>query len=137
MQAPLAEGDDAARAFADDVHRVDAALAAQLEASAPMDSYRDVTERALAEQGWDVERAQRVREYFYGSPARALLPASITVPAESLLVFRIGGGFRALDLGKRRFAGCVDHAERPALAGTGGIEEDGLGHARAYARAHL
>jgi polyribonucleotide 5'-hydroxyl-kinase len=40
-------------------------------------------------------RAQRVREYFYGSPARALLPASITVPSESLLVFRIGGGFRA------------------------------------------
>jgi polyribonucleotide 5'-hydroxyl-kinase len=39
-------------------------------------------------------RAARVREYFYGARGN-LLPASITVPAESLLVFRIGGGFRA------------------------------------------
>lgn len=39
-------------------------------------------------------RAARVREYFYGARGN-LLPASITVPSESLLVFRIGGGFRA------------------------------------------
>lgn len=52
-----------ARAFADDVHTVDAALVEVIAASGPCDSYRDVTERALAAQGWDADRAQRVREY--------------------------------------------------------------------------
>jgi hypothetical protein len=55
--------DAEARAFADDVHTVDAALLAVIAASAPDASYRDVTEQALAEQGWDAERTQRVREY--------------------------------------------------------------------------
>lgn len=52
-----------ARAFAEDVHTVDAALLAVIATSAPDASYRDVTEQALADQGWDAERTQRVREY--------------------------------------------------------------------------
>jgi monoamine oxidase len=56
--------DAAARSFIDDIHAVDSALVAVIAASAPDDSYRDVTERALAAQsGWDPERVQRVREY--------------------------------------------------------------------------
>jgi len=39
-------------------------------------------------------RAQRIRDYFYGARGQ-LLPCSVTVPVESLLVFRVGGGFRA------------------------------------------
>jgi monoamine oxidase len=55
--------DEAARAFAADVHAVDATLREVVEGSAPDASYRDVTDEALARQGWDAERAQRVREY--------------------------------------------------------------------------
>jgi monoamine oxidase len=55
--------DAAAQAFIDDIHAVDAVLPAIVDRSADRDSYRDVTERALAEQGWDDERTQRVREY--------------------------------------------------------------------------
>ena len=55
--------DDQARAFAADVHTVDAALVDVIAASDPDASYRDVTESALARQGWDDDRAQRVREY--------------------------------------------------------------------------
>ncbi|MFJ4222966.1 flavin monoamine oxidase family protein [Microbacterium sp. NPDC089695] len=55
--------DDAARAFADDVHAVDATLRTVIADSAPDASYRDVTEAALARQGWDADRVQRVREY--------------------------------------------------------------------------
>lgn len=52
-----------ARAFADDVHAIDAALTETIAVSAADASYRDVTEAALARQSWDAERAQRVREY--------------------------------------------------------------------------
>ncbi|SFR79387.1 Monoamine oxidase [Agromyces sp. CF514] len=55
--------DAAARRFADDVHAVDATLLDVVAASAPDASYRDVTEAALVAQGWDEDRAQRVREY--------------------------------------------------------------------------
>jgi monoamine oxidase len=50
-------------AFAADVHAVDAALLRVIEASTTTDSYREVTETALAEQGWGGERTERVREY--------------------------------------------------------------------------
>jgi monoamine oxidase len=56
--------DAAARAFVADIHAADAALLDAVAASAPDASYRDVTETALAAQGWDTERTQRVREYF-------------------------------------------------------------------------
>lgn len=52
-----------ARAFADDVRTVDAALATAIADSAPDASYRDVSEVALAAQDWGDERRQRVREY--------------------------------------------------------------------------
>ncbi|MFK4762102.1 flavin monoamine oxidase family protein [Microbacterium sp. ZW T5_45] len=52
-----------AQAFAADVHAVDAALVAAIGDSADDASYRDATEVALAAQGWDAERTQRVREY--------------------------------------------------------------------------
>lgn len=52
-----------ARAFAADVHAVDRDLVEAIAASAPDASYRDVTEVALAAQGWDAERTQRVREH--------------------------------------------------------------------------
>jgi monoamine oxidase len=55
--------DDAAQAFANDIHAVDAALAEVVAESAADDSYRDVTEAALALQGWDRDRAERVREF--------------------------------------------------------------------------
>ncbi|MFK4729124.1 NAD(P)/FAD-dependent oxidoreductase [Agromyces mediolanus] len=56
-------GDDAARAFADDIRAVDAALLGTIAASAPQASYRDVAEAAIAAQNWDEPRAARVREY--------------------------------------------------------------------------
>ena len=52
---------DAAR-FTADIHTVDATLLETVAASAPDASYRDATEAALAAQGWDAERMQRVRE---------------------------------------------------------------------------
>ncbi|MFC8683414.1 flavin monoamine oxidase family protein [Microbacterium ureisolvens] len=55
--------DAATRAYIADIHAVDAALQGVVAASAPDASYRDVTEAALAAQGWDEERTQRVREY--------------------------------------------------------------------------
>lgn len=55
--------DDAARGFASDVHAVDSSLIEAISSSAADASYRDVTEASLARQGWDAERAQRVREY--------------------------------------------------------------------------
>ena len=55
--------DAAARSFIDDIHAVDATLLEVVAASAPDASYRDVTDEAIAAQGWDEDRAQRVREY--------------------------------------------------------------------------
>jgi monoamine oxidase len=55
--------DDAVRRFVADVEAVDAALIGIIAASAPDESYRDVTDAAIAAQGWDAERAGRVREY--------------------------------------------------------------------------
>lgn len=55
--------DAAAQSFIDDIHTVDATLREAIATSAPDASYRDVTEEALARQGWDGERTQRVREY--------------------------------------------------------------------------
>ncbi len=52
-----------ARSFIDDIHAADATLLEVVAASAPDTSYRDVTEEALTRQGWDADRAQRVREY--------------------------------------------------------------------------
>ena len=51
------------RAFAADVHAVDAGLPDIIAASRPTASYRDVTDEALSRQGWSAERTQRVREY--------------------------------------------------------------------------
>lgn len=55
--------DAAARAYVADIHAVDRTLAEAIARSAAAASYRDVTEEALAAQGWDAERTQRVREY--------------------------------------------------------------------------
>lgn len=55
--------DAVARRFATDVHLVDATLRDVVATSAADASYRDVTEAALAAQGWDEDRTQRVREY--------------------------------------------------------------------------
>jgi len=55
--------DAAARRFADDIHALDRTLLDVVAASGTRDSYRDVTERALALQDWDAERRQRVREF--------------------------------------------------------------------------
>ena len=55
--------DDAVRAFAADVHTVDAVLGDVIAASGAGDSYREVTDLAIAAQGWDADRAQRVREF--------------------------------------------------------------------------
>ncbi|GAA2058580.1 flavin monoamine oxidase family protein [Williamsia deligens] len=54
---------DESRAHAADIHALDAALVGVIAASPPDASYRDVTEQALAQQGWDTHRAARVREY--------------------------------------------------------------------------
>ena len=53
----------AARDFVDDINAADATLAEVIAASDPDASYRDVTEEALDRQGWDRDRAQRVREF--------------------------------------------------------------------------
>ena len=55
--------DAGAQAFVADIHALDATLLDVVAASAPDASYRDVTEIALAAQGWDAERTERVREY--------------------------------------------------------------------------
>jgi monoamine oxidase len=59
--APLDAG--ATARFAADVHAVDRALVAEVGRSASRDTYRDVVARAVAAQGWDAERAERVREH--------------------------------------------------------------------------
>lgn len=71
--------DAAAQRFIDDIHAVDATLRGVVADSAADASYRDVTEAALAAQGWETERAQRVREYLehrseeqYGAAIEAL-----------------------------------------------------------------
>ncbi len=53
----------AAQDFVKDIHAADATLVEVVAASDPDASYRDVTETALDRQGWDVDRAQRVREF--------------------------------------------------------------------------
>jgi len=53
----------AAQAFAADIHTIDAALVTVVAASDADASYLDVTEAALAIQGWDHDRAERVREF--------------------------------------------------------------------------
>lgn len=55
--------DAAARRFADDIRAVDATLVDVIARSGSDDSYRDVTEAALAAQGWDAERSARAREF--------------------------------------------------------------------------
>lgn len=58
--------DEAAAAFAADVHNLDASLAEVIAVSSPGSSYGDVVETALAgvvEGGWSADRAERVREY--------------------------------------------------------------------------
>lgn len=53
----------AAHSFANDIHTLDATLVDTIAGSDADASYRDVTETALASQGWDSERAERVREF--------------------------------------------------------------------------
>lgn len=55
--------DAAAQRYVNDIHAVDATLLGVIADSAPEASYRDVTESALAQQGWEEDRTQRVREY--------------------------------------------------------------------------
>jgi monoamine oxidase len=55
--------DAAARSFVDDIRAVDVSLHDAITTSAPDASYRDVTDEAIARQGWEEDRAQRVREY--------------------------------------------------------------------------
>lgn len=55
--------DEAAAAYVADIRAVDAVLVDVIAASAPQDSYRTVTDEAIAQQGWDAERSERVREY--------------------------------------------------------------------------
>ncbi|MBF4583263.1 FAD-dependent oxidoreductase [Curtobacterium sp. VKM Ac-2865] len=54
---------DATARFVADVRTVDAALGPVVAGSAPDATYRDVTEVALAAQGWPDGRTARVREY--------------------------------------------------------------------------
>lgn len=56
-------GEAETAAFVTDIHTVDAALRTAVAASALDDSYEDAAEIALAAQGWDGERTERVREY--------------------------------------------------------------------------
>ncbi|WIB76969.1 NAD(P)/FAD-dependent oxidoreductase [Curtobacterium sp. MCPF17_002] len=72
-------GVEATAQFAADVHTVDRSLAEVIERSAATDSYHDVVERALAEQRWDADRTERVREHLehrseeqYGVPSAEL-----------------------------------------------------------------
>lgn len=54
---------DQARAFAADVHAVDAALEPVVARSAPWASYQDVVDETLASLAWVPARADRVREH--------------------------------------------------------------------------
>ena len=49
--------------FVDDLRAVDGAMVGLIASSAPDATYSDVTEAALAAQGWKAERADRVREF--------------------------------------------------------------------------
>lgn len=53
----------AVRGYADDIRTVNAALVDVIARSGPDATYGEVVEQVLAEQGWDAERAERVREY--------------------------------------------------------------------------
>ncbi|WP_205881307.1 flavin monoamine oxidase family protein [Leucobacter viscericola] len=53
----------AAEAYVADIHRVDAALVEVIAGSTPGSSYGDVVEAALAQQSWDDDRTELVREY--------------------------------------------------------------------------
>ncbi|HEY5978374.1 MAG TPA: NAD(P)/FAD-dependent oxidoreductase [Microlunatus sp.] len=53
----------ATRRFVADLRAVDERLAGVIAASTPGTSYEDVVEEALAEETWDPERTERVREY--------------------------------------------------------------------------
>lgn len=55
--------EQAAGRFVADLHAVDAALVRTIADAAPGSSYADVVEATLAQQGWDAERTERVREY--------------------------------------------------------------------------
>ncbi|WP_207552309.1 FAD-dependent oxidoreductase, partial [Mycobacteroides abscessus] len=46
-----------------DVHALDRSLAGVIARSGAEDSYHDVVERALADQDWDADRTERVREH--------------------------------------------------------------------------
>lgn len=52
-----------AASFIADVAACDQALPAAIEGVGPIASYADAVARALADLGWDAERAERVREY--------------------------------------------------------------------------
>lgn len=56
--------DEEAARYVADIHAADAALLDVIAGSPANASYRDVTDAALAAQGWTPERTQRVREYF-------------------------------------------------------------------------
>ena len=55
--------DAAAERYVADIHLIDADLLTRIAAAPAGSSYLDVVDAALAEQGWDAERAERVREY--------------------------------------------------------------------------
>ena len=55
--------DAAVRSYVADIRAVDGTLREVIAHSAPDASYRDVTDEAIRMQGWDGDRAQRVREY--------------------------------------------------------------------------
>lgn len=56
--------DDAAvQQYADDIRTLNAALVDVIDAAPADATYGDVVEQALAVQGWDAERTERVREY--------------------------------------------------------------------------
>ena len=54
---------DAAQRFAADIHGLDEGLARTVAASTSGSSYADVVEATLAQQDWDTDRTERVREY--------------------------------------------------------------------------
>ena len=60
---PAPRRDEATQRFAADLHEFDERLARTVAASTPGSSYADVVEATLAQQDWDADRAERVREY--------------------------------------------------------------------------
>ena len=61
--------DAAAQAFVDDIHAADETLREVVAASAPDASYRDVTDEAIARQGWEA-RPRAARARVPGAPLR-------------------------------------------------------------------